>query len=348
MHNTNEGATGMSLLLSPLQIGKLELKNRIMMSPMGTVSAKEDGKVTDWHFLHYGARALGQVGLIMLEVTAVMESGKDHGSLGLWDDAQIPAMRRLVSSLQAQGSKVGIQLWHAGRKTDVPDSAVSASGLPYKGNVSRALRIEEIQEAAQAFGSAAIRAAQAGADVIELHAAHGYLLNDFLSVHANRRTDEYGGSPERRYRLLGETIGAVRGSWNGPLFVRVSADEYGEAGNRIDDSVFFAERMKRQGVDLIDVSSGGVHAERPPAIFPGYQVSYAETIRREVGIPTAAVGLITDGRQAERILQNGEADLIAVGRALLRDPFWVRTAAEQLGERITEPEPYRGMWFAAE
>lgn len=338
----------MSLLLSPIQIGTLSLKNRIMMSPMGTVSAGEDGKVTDWHLLHYGARALGQVGLIMLEVTAVLESGKDRGSLGLWSDDQIPALRRLVASLHEQGSKVGIQLWHAGRKTAYAEHAVSASGLPHTGQSSRALSIEEIEEVVHAFGAAAARAGKAGVDVIELHAAHGYLLNDFLSVYANRRTDRYGASPQNRYRLLGETIDAVRNHWSGPLFVRVSADEYGELGNRIEDTIRYAQWMKQQGVDLIDVSSGGVHAERPPAVFPGYQVPYAEDIRRETKLPTAAVGLITEGQQAEDILQNGSADLIAVGRALLRDPFWVRSAAQQLGESLKEPAPYRGMWFNAQ
>ncbi|OWR27672.1 NADPH dehydrogenase [Saccharibacillus sp. O23] len=335
----------MSLLLNPARIGTLELKNRVMMSPMGTTAAEKDGKVTDWHLLHYGARALGQVGLIMIEVTAVLQSGADEGSLGLWDDEQILPMRRLVSALQAQGSKVGIQLWHAGRKTQRQERAVSASGLPYQGRPSRALAIDEIGEAAQAFAAAAARAKRAGIDVVELHAAHGYLLNDFLSAYANRREDRYGGSPEGRYRLLGESIDAVRAVWNGPLFVRLSADEYGACGNRIEDAIRYAGMMKRQNVDLIDVSSGGVHAERPPAVFPGYQVPYAEAIRREAGLPTAAVGLITDGPQAEAVLQAGSADLIAVGRALLRDPFWVRTAAQQLGESIREPEPYAGLWF---
>ncbi|TLS51557.1 NADPH dehydrogenase NamA [Paenibacillus antri] len=334
----------MSLLFTPTEIRGLSLKNRIMMSPMGTTAAGADGKVTDWHLLHYGDRALGQVGLIMLEVHAVMEDGRDEGSLGLWSDEHVPMHRRLVDLLHAQGSKVGVQLWHAGRKTNVPGKAVSASGLSSGGRSSRALTIEEIEEVVRSFGAAAVRAAEAGFDAIELHAAHGYLLNDFLSSYTNRRTDRYGGTREKRYRLLQEVIEAVRSVWNGPLFVRVSANEYGPEGNGIEDSVFFAKRMKAQGVDLIDVSSGGVYPEKPK-VYPGYQVPYAETIRAEAGIPTAAVGLVTTGLQAEEILRNGRADLVAVGRELLRDPFWPRRAAEQLGVRIEEPAPYRGFWF---
>jgi len=334
----------MSLLFTPMSIRDMRLKNRIMMSPMGTVSAGEDGKVTDWHLLHYGARALGQVGLVMLEVHAVTEQGRDRGSLGLWSDDHVPMLKRLVDALHAQGAKTGVQLWHAGRKTDVPGAAVSASGIPHAGRPSRALTLGEIEEIVGAFRSAAARAVEAGVDAIELHAAHGYLLNDFLSPYTNRRNDRYGGTRDNRYRLLRDVIDAVRGVWDGPLFVRVSANEYGPEGNGIEDSVYYASLMKSQGVDLVDVSSGGVYPEKPK-VYPGYQVPYAERIRREAGVPTAAVGLITTGAQAEEILQNGRADLVAIGRELLRDPFWPRRAAEQLGVRIDEPAPYRGFWF---
>ncbi|MFB6365386.1 NADPH dehydrogenase NamA [Paenibacillus elgii] len=334
----------MSLLFSPMKIRNLELKNRIMMSPMGTASALEDGKITDWHVLHYGARALGQVGLIMLEVLAVTKDGRDHGSLGIWSDDQVTELKRLVAMLHQQGSKVGIQLWHAGRKSSLPEFAVSASGLPHQGRESRMLTIEEIKDLIESFKAAAARATAAGFDVIELHAAHGYLLNDFLSLYTNRRSDGYGGSLKRRYRLLGEVIESIRSVWSGPLFVRISAEEYGEIGNRIDDTVQYSAMMKEQGVDLIDVSSGGVHPE-PPNTFPGYQVPYSEAIRRRVAIPTAAVGLIKSGLQAEEILQNERADLIAIGRPLLRDPFWAVAAAEQLGVQFEEPLPYKGHWF---
>ncbi|MFD0587398.1 NADPH dehydrogenase NamA [Paenibacillus sp. GCM10027627] len=334
----------MSMLFSPIKIREMELKNRIMMSPMGTVSAGEDGFATDWHLLHYGARALGQVGLIMLEVTAVMKEGRDAGSLGIWSDEHIPAFRRIVHALHEQGSKAGIQLWHAGRKSNLEGLAVSASGLPHQGRSSRTLTIPEIKEVVESFRVGAARAKEAGFDAIELHAAHGYLLNEFLSRHTNRRTDDYGGSPERRYRLLREVIDAVRSVWDGPLFVRVSANEYGEGGNGIEETIRYANWMKEQDVDLIDASSGGVFPVKPD-VYPGYQVPYSEAIRQAAEIPTAAVGLITSGLQAEEVLRNKRADLIAVGRSLLRNPFWALTAAEQLGETIEEPAPYKGFWY---
>ncbi|WP_169087145.1 NADPH dehydrogenase NamA [Paenibacillus sp. PL91] len=334
----------MSLLFTPFTIRNVELKNRIMMSPMGTLAAGEDGKVTEWHKLHYGARALGQVALIMLEVSAVMEQGRDSGSLGIWSDDHIPKLKELTELLHAQGSKAGIQLWLAGRKTNRQGMAVSASEIADRERVARVLTLEEIQDVIYAFKAAAIRAAAAGFDVIELHAAHGYLLNDFLSPYTNKREDQYGGTREKRFRLLQEVITEIRGVWNGPLFVRVSAEEYGPEGNRVEDYVYYASRMKELGVDLIDVSSGGVYPDKPK-VYPGYQVPYSEQIRRGSGLPTAAVGLITSGLQAEEILQNGRADLIAVGRELLRNPFWPRVAAEQLGINIDEPAPYRGHWF---
>jgi NADPH2 dehydrogenase len=334
----------MSLLFTPFTIRNVELKNRIMMSPMGTVSAGEDGKVTDWHKLHYGSRALGQVALIMLEVSAVMEQGRDSGSLGIWSDEHIPKLKELTELLQAQGSKAGIQLWLAGRKTNRQGMAVSASEIAKNGKLPRALTIEEVQEIVHAFKTAAVRAAAAGFDVIELHAAHGYLLNDFLSPYTNKRDDRYGGTRDKRFRLMQEVIKGIRSVWKAPLFVRVSAEEYGPEGNRAEDYVYYALRMKELGVDLIDVSSGGVYPDNPK-VYPGYQVPYSEQIRRGSGLSTAAVGLITSGLQAEEILQNGRADLIAVGRELLRNPFWPRVAAEQLGIKIDEPAPYRGHWF---
>lgn len=337
----------MSLLFTPIAIKGVELKNRIVMSPMGTLAAQEDGKVTDWHTLHYGARAMGQVGLIVLEATAVMEQGRDyHSNLGLWSDEQIPAMRKLVRLLQDNGSKVGIQLWHAGRKRVIEGTPFSSSGAPYKGRMTEALALKQVHEVVLGFKEAAIRATKAGFDVLEIHAAHGYLINDFLSPLTNTREDQYGGTRDRRYRFLREIIDEVRSVWDGPLFVRISADEYSEEGNGIREHLYFSELMKQQGVDLIVCSSGGILLESPK-VFPGYQVPYAEAIRKETGMPTAAVGLITQGIQAEEILQNGRADLIAVGRELLRDPYWPRTAAVQLGVKIEEPTPYKHYWFTS-
>ena len=338
----------MSLLFTPISIRGVELKNRIMMSPMGTLAAQEDGTITDWHLIHYGARAMGQVGLIMLEATAVMERGRDYPSnLGLWTDEQIPGMKKLVRLLHENGSKAGVQLWHAGRKRVMEGAPLASSPIPYKGRMPEAMSEENIREVVLGFQAAAVRAQKAGFDVLEIHAAHGYLINDFLSPITNVRKDRYGVTREGRYQFLREMIDAVREVWNGPLFVRVSADEYAPEGNTIEDHIDFAKWMKQQGVDLVVASSGGILPEGPKKVYPGYQVPYAETIRREAGIPTVAVGLITQGVQAEEILQNGRADLVAVGRELLRNPYWPRAAAEELGVKIEEPAPYKGYWFAS-
>lgn len=336
----------MSLLFSPFKIRNMELKNRIMMSPMGTVAADEEGRLTEWQLLHYGARALGQVGLIMLEVTAVEPRGADPGSLGLWNEGQLRRLRDVVKMIHRQNTKVGIQLGHAGRKKEI-GIGVSSSGLPFNGKPTEKLTIEQIHDVVQSFRNAAARALQAGIDVIELHAAHGYLINDFLSPITNKRDDQYGGSRENRYRFLKEVIDSVKSVWHGPLFIRVSAEEYAAEGNHIEDYVYFAKLMKKQGIDLIDVSSGGV-TENKPKVYPGYQVPYARRIRKQTGMLTAAVGIINDGCQAEEILQNGNADIVAIGRGLLKDPFWPRMAAEQLGVTIEEPKPYRNYWFSKE
>ncbi|MED4784463.1 NADPH dehydrogenase NamA [Brevibacillus choshinensis] len=334
-----------SMLFSPFTVRGVEMKNRIMMAPMGTVAAANDGTVNDWHLLHYGARALGQVGLIMLEATAVTEQGRDlYGNLGLWNDEQETGMKRLVNHLHQIGAKVGMQLWHAGRKRKIEGAAATASPGTVMGQPSLGITEWQIAEVVDAFLASTVRAMHAGFDVIEIHAAHGYFINDFLSPLTNKREDKYGGTRERRYRLLHEIIEAIRSVWQGPLFVKVSVDEYSAIGNKLEDHMYFAQRMKEQGVDLIDCSSGGVLPIKPK-VYPGYQVPFAEAIRRGSGVATAAVGLITTGMQAEEILQNGRADLVAVGRALLRDPFWPRTAAEQLGITIEEPGPYKSYWF---
>lgn len=343
-----EDVLAMSILFSPITINGLELKNRIMMAPMGTVAALDDGMLTDWHMIHYGARALGQAGLIMLEATAISEQGRDlHGNLGLWNDDQGMKLHSLIRILHQSGSKAGIQLWHSGRKRKINGAAVSASGVTYEGRSTVALLEEQAAEIVVAFRDAARRAADAGIDVIELHAAHGYLINDFLSRYTNKREDKFGGTRLRRYQLLREIIAEIRIIWKGPLFVRISADEYSNEGNNIADSIFFAALMKEQGVDLIDVSSGGVLPAKPH-VYPGYQVPFAEQIKHEAGVATATAGLITSGLQAEQILQSRQADLIAIGRPFLSDPFWPRTAAEQLGVKLEEPAPYKGYWFAKE
>lgn len=337
----------MSLLLSPYHVKDLQLKNRIVMSPMCMYACEEkDGKVTPWHLTHYGSRAIGQVGLIIQEATAVLPAGRiSEEDLGIWEDEQVAGLTQLVQTIHAFGSKAGIQLAHAGRKALVPGTIFAPSAIPYNEQmrVPKAMTQEEIDGTIEAFGMAAKRARLAGYDLIEIHGAHGYLINEFLSPLTNHRQDQYGGNIENRYRFLHQVIEAVKEEWDGPLFVRISGHEYHPDGHGMTESIQLAQWMKEDGVDLIDVSSGGVVSYKIHA-YPGYQVPFAEGIKREAGIPTGAVGLITQGIQGEEILQNQRADLIFIGRELLRDPYWPRTAALQLHEEISVPKPYERGW----
>lgn len=336
------------MLFTPYTVKELTLKkNRIVMSPMCMYSCEqEDGMVNNWHRVHYPSRAVGQVGLIILEATAVTAQGRiSPNDLGIWSDEHISGLRELVQLVHEQGSSIGIQIAHAGRKAVIPGTIVAPSAIAFDENskVPEEMTREQIQTTIQAFIDGARRAKEAGFDLIEIHAAHGYLINEFLSPLANRREDEFGGDREGRYRFLGEVIDGVKTIWNGPLFVRISANEYHPEGNTMDDFVYFAERMKQQGVDLIDCSSGSIVRAHIDT-FPGYQVPYAEEIRRRAEIATGAVGLITDAEQAENILQEGQADLIFLARELLRDPYWPRKAAKQLGVEITPPKQYLRAW----
>ena len=330
-------------LFQPLSIRGVEFRNRIAMSPMCMHSADDDAKVTQFHHIHYGARALGGAGLIFLESAAVSKNGLiGPGDLGIWSDDHTPGLAGLVQTVQGFGAKVGCQLGHAGRKHDIdPSAAVAPSAIPFTENspVPRAMEIDDIKEVVDAFQAAAQRAKQAGFDVIEIHSAHGYLLSEFLSPLANQRTDEYGGSHENRYRIVREVIDAVREVWSGPLFVRVSTTDYVEGGNTPEDFLIFGRWMKEQGVDLIDCSSGGLAMVKVDS-YPGYQVPAAELLRREVGIMTGAVGLIETGRHAEEILRDGRADMVLVGRDMLKDPFWARSAADELKVPISVPPQY--------
>lgn len=334
-------------LFSPYTIKNVTLKNRIVMAPMCMYSShNQDGKVEDWHYTHYVSRAVGQVGLIMVEATAVTPQGRiSSQDLGIWSDEHIPGLQRLVDMMKAHGSKTAIQIAHAGRKATVEGEIVAPSAIAFNENskTPKELTISEIEEIVQAFRDGANRANEAGFDIIEIHGAHGYLINEFLSPLSNKREDKYGGSFENRYRLLGEVIDAVKDVWNGPLFVRVSAHDYTEGGLTPADYVEYAKRMKEQGVDLIDVSSGAVVPARID-VYPGYQVGYAELIRNKAEISTGAVGLITKGIQAEEILRNERADLIFIARELLRDPYWPRTAAKELGVSIEGPVQYERGW----
>ncbi|KMY57217.1 MULTISPECIES: NADPH dehydrogenase NamA [Geobacillus] len=336
-----------TVLFSPYTIRGLTLKNRIVMSPMCMYSCDtKDGAVRTWHKIHYPARAVGQVGLIIVEATGVTPQGRiSERDLGIWSDDHIAALRELVGLVKEHGAAIGIQLAHAGRKSQVPGEIIAPSAVPFDDSspTPKEMTKADIEETVQAFQNGARRAKEAGFDVIEIHAAHGYLINEFLSPLSNRRQDEYGGSPENRYRFLGEVIDAVREVWDGPLFVRISASDYHPDGLTAKDYVPYAKRMKEQGVDLVDVSSGAIVPARMN-VYPGYQVPFAELIRREADIPTGAVGLITSGWQAEEILQNGRADLVFLGRELLRNPYWPYAAARELGAKISAPVQYERGW----
>lgn len=336
----------MSLLFSPLELRSVTLKNRIVMSPMCQYSAL-DGHVTDWHGLHYPARALGGVGLVMLEATAVEARGRiSHEDLGLWKDDHIAGLRALTDRIKSGGAVAGIQLAHAGRKagsarpwpsdsgpfswTAVAPSALSF-GEPYP--TPQALEADELEMVLDAFVQAAHRAIRAGFQVIELHMAHGYLLNSFLSPLSNQRTDDYGGSLEDRMRFPLEVTQAVREAMpqDLPLLVRVSATDWTDGGWTMEDTVQFARELRSLGVDLLDCSSGGNVANARIPVGSGYQVGFAERVRRETNLPTGAVGVITEPAQAEQIVRTGQADLVFLARALLSDPFWAYRAARALG-----------------
>lgn len=306
--------------------------------------AAEDGFVTPWHHVHYGARAQGQAALIFPETLAVDKDARiGEGDLGIWSDDHVPGLKGLVDLIHSFGAKIGAQIGHAGRNADLPGVVrVAPSAIPFteQSPVPRALEAEEIAALVKEFGKAARRAVEAGFDVLEIHTAHGYLLNEFLSPLANTRTDAYGGDAERRYRIVREIIDEVKLAWGDrPLFVRISSTDYVEGGNTPESFLEYGRWMKEQGVDLIDCSSGGIKMIKVNT-YPNYQVPASELLRKKLDIATSAVGLIQNGRQAEEILQNGRADLIFVGRQMLRDPFWVRSAADDLKEHIEIPKSY--------
>jgi 2,4-dienoyl-CoA reductase-like NADH-dependent reductase (Old Yellow Enzyme family) len=350
-------------LFEPLPIGDVVLRNRIAVSPMCEYSAI-DGMPDDWHLVHLGSRAVGGAGLVFTEATAVSPEGRiSPADTGLWNDAQRDAWARIAAFIAAQGAVPGIQLAHAGRKasTDAPwrggtplfeaqggwtPLAPSAIAFTDGHPVPLALDEEGITRVVDDFRAATARARDAGFGVIEIHAAHGYLLHEFLSPLCNQRDDAWGGSLANRARLLRAVVAAVRSEWPAPrpLFVRVSATDWAEGGWDIDECVELAQWLRDDGVDLVDCSSGGAvaHAKVPTA--PGYQVPFAERIRREARIATAAVGLITDARQAEAIVAGGAADLVLLARELLRDPYFPRRAASELGIAIEAPPQYRRAW----
>jgi 2,4-dienoyl-CoA reductase-like NADH-dependent reductase (Old Yellow Enzyme family) len=353
----------MSQLLSPVSIRSTTLKNRVVVSPMCQYSARH-GVAGDWHFAHLARFGIGGFGLAFVEATAVTPEGRiTYGDLGLWSQGQVAPLKRVADFLHGQGTAAGIQLAHAGRKaaspipwrsgfdeteaekralafedwTPVAPSPLIHSDAPgYK--VPRALERLELAGIRDAFVAAARRADAAGFDVVEVHCAHGYLLNQFLSPVANRREDDYGGSLENRMRLPLEVVEAVRAVWPAekPLFVRISATDWIDGGWTVEDSVIFARALKRLGVDVVDCSSGGFSGARIAA-GPGYQVPLARTVKAEAGVATMAVGLITRPEEAERIVADGSADFVALGREALDDPNWPLHARAVLGGAA---EPY--------
>jgi 2,4-dienoyl-CoA reductase-like NADH-dependent reductase (Old Yellow Enzyme family) len=347
-------------LLSPLTIRGVTLRNRIVMSPMCQYIAR-DGFADDWHLVHLGSRAAGGVALVIVEATAVTADGRiTHGDLGIWSDAHVPPLARIARFVDSQGAVAGIQLAHAGRKAscDVPWKGgaglttpeaggwpvVGPSAIPFdEGNpVPTALDEAGIDGIVTAFEAATRRALGAGFRVIEIHAAHGYLLHEFLSPLSNRRTDGYGRSLENRMRLSLRVAGAVRKLVPAdlPVFVRISATDWAEGGWDVEQSIVLACRLKELGIDLIDVSTGGLVPKARIPVGTGYQVPFARKIRNEAGVMTGAVGLITEAKHANEIVTGGDADLVLLAREMLREPYWALKAQQELGAEASWPISY--------
>ncbi|MFE7563623.1 NADH:flavin oxidoreductase/NADH oxidase [Kitasatospora sp. NPDC057500] len=360
-------------LFSPYTLRSLTVPNRVWMAPMCQYSAAPDGDQagvpTDWHFTHLAARAVGGAGLILTEATAVSPEGRiSPYDLGLWNDTQVKAFRRITDFLKAQGTAVGVQIAHAGRKASTertwvdrgraiaPDephgwTPLAPSAVPFDSArvTPQELTVEQIGEIVGQFAAAARRALDAGFQIAEIHGAHGYLVHEFLSPHSNRRTDAYGGSFEGRIRFALEVVDAVRAVWpeDLPVFFRVSATDWltenpedDREGWTSEDTVRLAKELHAHGVDLLDVSTGGIAPDAKVGSGPGYQVPFAQAVRNGTDLPVAAVGLITDPVHAQQILTDGHADAVLLGRELLRDPYWPRHAAATLGAEAPAPQPY--------
>ncbi len=335
----------MSHLFEPITLKNLTCKNRVVMSPMCQYSVEaKDGFPTEWHFVHYVSRAVGGVGLIIIESTGVTPDGRISDlDLGLWSDDQVAAFKRIVDEVHGYGTKIGIQLNHAGRKAqDVPHPLGPSTHAVDGGESAHAMTQEEIDDTVKAFGSAAARAMAAGFDTIEVHGAHGYLIHQFMSPAINTRTDAYGSD---RARFGTEVIRAVRDELpdDMPLLMRVSAIEYIDGGYGLDHSLSLAERFKQAGIDAFDVSSGG-EAEpgrKKPGNYPGYQVPFARAFRRRLQLPVMSVGMLESPHLAESVVANGDADFISIGRGLLHDPYWAYHAQETLDGSVSDfTKPY--------
>ncbi|HEY2413597.1 MAG TPA: NADH:flavin oxidoreductase/NADH oxidase [Pirellulaceae bacterium] len=351
--------SAMPMLFQPLALRAVTARNRIMISPMCQYCAN-DGVPDDWHFVHLGSRAVGGAGIVMTEATAVEPIGRiTPYDLGLWNDEQEAAFARIAAFIAKQGALPGIQLAHAGRKAshlrpwegrrpllkeEGGWDVVGPSPLPWaEGDlVPHELTVAEIAALVEKYRLSAERGLRAGFKIVEIHAAHGYLLHSFLSPLSNQRKDEYGGAIERRARLLIEVVAAVRSVWPAefPLFVRVSATDWADGGWKVEDTVLLARELGSRGVDVIDCSSGGTVPEQQIPNEPGYQVPLAEIVRRDAGVKSAAVGLISTATQAEEVLNRGQADLVVLGRIALWDPYWPYHAAKELGVKLEMPIQY--------
>jgi 2,4-dienoyl-CoA reductase-like NADH-dependent reductase (Old Yellow Enzyme family) len=357
--NTAKGSTETGLF-TPLSIRGTNLRNRIAVSPMCEYSS-QDGFANDWHLVHLGSRAVGVAALVLTEAAAVEARGRiTPADLGIWKDEHIDKLAQITAFIKQQGAIPGIQIAHAGRKAScrvpweggaaIPAAdggwqTIAPSAVPFRNTdpVPKELSVAEIHEVVEKFGAAAHRALAAGFEVIEIHAAHGYLLHEFYSPLSNRRTDEYGGSLENRIRFtleVAKTVRAILPDKN-PLLVRISSTDWKENGWTLDDSVRLAEHLRSIGVDLIDCSSAGLVPDAKIALGPAYQAPFAERIRKEAGILTGAVGLITDPDQANRIIGSGQADMVLLARQMLRDPYWPLHAAQVLKVHVEPPVQYQ-------
>ncbi len=345
-----------SLLFSPITLRGITSRNRIWVAPMAQYSAPESGVPTDWHLAHLGGMARGGAGLVMTEATAVEPAGRlGSADTGIWKDEQVDAWRRITRFVSDMGATPAIQLAHSGRKGSisrrgiplpldeggwqtVAPSAIAYEGLPEP----HALTRDEVSKLVTAYADAAGRSVDAGFEVVEIHAAHGYLLNEFLSPLGNARTDEYGGSFENRCRFLLEIVTAVRASLpdTTPLLVRISATDWAEGGWTLDDTATLCRLLDGTGVDMMDISSGGMVAHQKITVGPGYQVPFARVAREAGALPVIAVGLITEAVQAEQVLVDGAADVVMVGRQLLREPHWPNRAATELRSELRWPTAY--------
>ena len=355
----------MTTLFSPLNIRSVTFRNRIGLSPLAQASAV-NGHATDWHLVHLGSRAVGGAGLIMMEDTAIDPVGRiTEGHHGIWSDDHIPGLARITAFLRQQGAVSGIQIAHSGRKgsTHLPWEGgaplyenegawqtIAPSPIPFDNGfpVPKEMTLADIHAVIDAFSAAADRARRSGFEVLEIHAAHGYLLNEFLSPLTNHRTDAYGGSWQRRVKIVLEVVEHVRAIWPAalPLFVRISATDWVPGGWTIDDSIVLARLLADKGADLIDVSSGGILPAAAIPVDADYQVGLAERIRKEAEVMTAAVGLITDPVHANSIVTNRRSDLVLIGREFMRDPYWPTHAAIALGENVAKlaPPQYHEAW----